>query len=626
MPPDLKNETNIEKNTIPMKPTHFSQGQCIQDLFEDQVNRTPEHIAISHKGREFTYRELNNRSNQLAHYLRAVDVGPEIPVGICFERSIDLVVGILGVLKAGGAYVPLDPNYPLERLSYMVHDIQPRILLTQSHQKKSLPADHPHFICLDLAWHMIGQKSSDNPARITTAQNLAYVIYTSGTSGNPKGVLIEHKGLSNLVVTSNAILDLEPHHRFLHATSISFDAATAHLFRVLCSGATLVLEETDALTRGFESIDLLRRERITMVSLPASILANLPRVDLPDLEILTVGAEACSLELAAYWVKGRRLFNMYGPTETTICAAFSEFKAGMDCVPLGKPLPNVRVYVLDSDLQQLPVGVPGELYIGGVGVARSYHNQPDLTQKAFINNPFDADSGTKIYKTGDLVKWLPDDNLIFLGRIDGQVKISGNRIELEEVRKKLLLNPSIKDAVVIVHENDPGQPRLVAYVVFKPDMDEDTGSLRHFLRKKLPHYMMPAAFVLLNALPLTINGKIDRNKLLDPNMNGLQSIAEYVVPRTRLEKMIATVWGQVLDIEQVGLYDNFFNLGGNSIIAVQVISKLNSTLQIKLSLPAIFDADTLEEFSNVILVNLLINRGNSKTLINQERLNLTGQG
>ncbi len=581
---------------------NFPPNECIHDLFEDQVSKTPNNIALISQGQELTYRELSQTANQLAHYLREQGVGPEVPVGICLDRSPNLVVGVLGILKAGGAYVPLDPNYPLDRLGYMIEDIKPKIILTQSHQQQFLPANDSKLVCLDLIQETIQQKSTENLTRGANEKNLAYVIYTSGTSGKPKGVLIEHDGLRHIISTSSSILGLDSHHRFLHAASISFDAATAHLFRILSCGATVVLAKTDALTRGSETIDLLRRERITMVSVTASILANLPRVDLPDLEILTVGAEACPLELAAYWGKGRRLFNMYGPTETTICATLLEFKPGMNSIPIGKPLPSVQAYVLNRYQRQVPIGVPGELYIGGIGVARGYHNQPELNRNAFIRDPFNPNSGAIMYKTGDLAKWQPDGNLAFLGRRDEQVKVRGYRIELAEIDFVMRQHPDIEDLVVIAREQIAiSSNQLIAYYIVKPDLTIQKSEVRSFLMQKLPNYMIPTHLIELDVFPKTPNGKLDRKVLLDLLELNQDFEAEYKSPTDNLERQLVHIWENILQFKPIGIEDNFFVLGGNSLLATQVVSKIQQVFQVEVPLKIFFEKPTIVELGNHIL-------------------------
>jgi amino acid adenylation domain-containing protein len=443
---------------------------CIHHFFEQQVERTPEAVAVVFEEQQLTYRELNCRANQLAHYLRTLGVKPEVLVGICVERSLEMIVGLLGILKAGGAYVPLDPTYPQERLAFMLKDAQVPVLLTQQHLLPTL-ASHSSSarVCLDTDWPAIFQQSQENPIPWATLKNLAYVIYTSGSTGLPKGVLIEHCGLPNLAMAQIQRFGIRPGSRVLQFSSLNFDASASEIMMAL-AGATLFLAKRDTLLPGSPLWQFLYEYAITTVTLPPSVLALLPIGPLPSLQTLIVAGESCPAELVACWQPGRHFFNAYGPTETTVCATIFECPNNYhqpSPPPIGRPLVNTQVYVLDTHLQRVPVGVPGELYVGGIGLARGYLNRPELTAEKFIPNPFSSNPQARLYKTGDLVRYRHDGNLEFLGRIDNQVKVRGFRIELGEVEAVLTQHPTVQEAVVIAREDNPGDKRLVSYVIPK---------------------------------------------------------------------------------------------------------------------------------------------------------------
>ncbi|RKZ71512.1 MAG: non-ribosomal peptide synthetase, partial [Candidatus Parabeggiatoa sp. nov. 1] len=525
--------------------TSVPQEACIHHLFENQVERTPEAVAVVFEDEQLSYRELNCRANQLAHHLITLGVKPETLVGICVERSVEMIVGLLGILKAGGAYVPLDPAYPPARLALMLEDAQVQVLLTQQHWLEILAEPRPpSIVCLDTDWQAISPESEENPQSRATVDNLAYVIYTSGSTGRPKGVLIEHRGLCNLALAQSRCFGVNNESRVLQFFSLSFDGSIGEIVDTLASGAALYLGKREALLPGSPLLEQLREQAITTVALPPSILASLPVDALPSLQTIIVAGEACSAELVTRWRSGRRFFNAYGPTETTVCATIFECTEddGQKSPPIGIPIANLQVYVLDTHLQQLPIGIPGELYVGGSGLARGYLNRPALTAEKFIPNLFGGTPKTRLYKTGDLVRYLPDGNLEFLGRIDHQVKIRGFRIELGEIEALLSQHPTVQETLVIVREYTPGDKRLVAYIVQTKEVyqtEEVLLLLRRFLKEKLPDYMVPSALVLLEALPLTPNGKIDQKAL--PKPEGLRADLEtsYVAPQTEIEHKIA---------------------------------------------------------------------------------------
>ncbi len=567
----------------------YPKDVCIHQLFEAQVARTPDAVALVFEQEWLSYRELNNRANQLARYLQTLGVGPEVLVGICMERSLLMVVGILGILKAGGAYVPLDPAYPQERLAFMLADTQTKILVTQSRLIAALPEHRASVICLDTDWKFISQ-DQEPPASGVTTDNLAYVIYTSGSTGRPKGVLVAHRGLYNLAKEQIRAFGLQPYNRILEFSSFSFDGSVSEVFPALCAGAALYLGTQDSLMPGPALLQMLRDQSITNATLPPSALAVLPLTELPALQTVVVAGEACSADTIALWAAtDRRFFNAYGPTEATVCTTIAECTNCNKKPPIGHPIANMLVYILDAHLQPVPVGISGELYIGSDSLARGYLNRPELTAEKFIPNLYSKQPGARLYKTGDLARYLSDGNIEFLGRIDHQVKLRGFRIELGEIEAALSQHPLVQHTVVLAREDIPGDKRLVAYVVSdQPGLTP--GELRRFLQEQLPEYMIPSVVILEN-LPLTPNGKVDRQALPKPEVRQLE--AAYVVPQTEVEQTIATVWQEVLHIKQVGLHDNFFELGGHSLLMAQLHNKLGNVLDKDISIIELFKHPTI---------------------------------
>ena len=580
--------------------TRCPNDACIHQLFEAQVERTPEAVAAVFEEQQLTYLELNRRANRLAHYLRKLGVGPDVLVGLCMERSLEMVVSVLGILKAGGAYVPVDPEYPKERLAFMLEDSQAGVLLTKQALVEKFPRYPAHVLCLDSDWEAIAEESGENPARGVMAGNLAYVIYTSGSTGTPKGVLVPHRGLYGLAQEQTGILEVGPGSRVLQFSSLSFDASTFEIVMALATGATLCLGSPDSLLPGPTLIRLLQDQGITIVTLPPSALAALPVEKLPALRTITVAGEACSAELVTRWVAGRRFFNLYGPTEATIWATAAQLHDGIRTPPIGRPIANVQTYLLDPYLRLVPVGVPGELHIGGAGVARGYLNRPDLTAEKFIPNPFSDEPSARLYKTGDLARYLPDGNIEFLGRIDHQVKIRGFRIELGEIGTVLSQHPEVRETVVAAREDAPGDRRLVAYVVPNHEPAPSTSELRGFLKQKLPEYMLPSAFVFLNSLPLAPNGKVDRRSLPTPDRSRPDLKETFVAPRTLVEKVLAGIWSEVLAADKMSIQDNFFDLGGHSLKATQVASRVREAFRIELPVRNLFEAPTIADLAERI--------------------------
>ncbi|MBW4508478.1 MAG: amino acid adenylation domain-containing protein [Scytonematopsis contorta HA4267-MV1] len=588
----------------------YPQDKCIHQLFEEHVERTPDALAVVFENEQLTYRELNNRANQLAHYLRLRGVKPEVMVGICVERSLEMIVGLLGIFKAGGAYVPLDPAYPEDRLSFMLSDSQVGILLTQQKFLANLPYCATQIICLDADWEIISQESHNNAISTVQPSNLAYVIYTSGSTGKPKGVLVAHQGLCNLANSLIRVFDVDADSRVLQFASFSFDASISEVVMALCVGAQLYLGTRESLLPGLNLMQLLHKTRITHITLPPSALAAMPNVEYPDLRTITVAGEACPPDLVAQWSNGRRFINGYGPTESTVGATTAICTNSKSQPPIGRPLDNIQVYILDRYLQPVPIGVPGELHIGGAGLARGYLNRPELTLEKFIPNPFNNSqlfNNSKLYKTGDKVRYLPDGNIEFLGRIDQQVKIRGFRIELGEIEALLSQHPHVREGVVVVKEDQPGGKRLVAYIVpnVLPNFEPlTTGEVRSYLKEKLAEYMVPSAFVMLESLPLTPNGKVDRKALSQLELTHSELESTLVLPRTPLEEILANTWAEILGLEQVGVNHNFFELGGHSLLATRVISRIDDVLQVELPLRTLFEKQTVAELAASIVQSL----------------------
>lgn len=574
--------------------------QCIHQLFEAQVEKTPDAVAVVFEDKQLTYRELNERANQLAHYLKKLGVKPDVLVGICVERSWEMLVGLLGILKAGGAYVPLDPAYPQERLAFMLSDSQMPILLTQQQLLERLPDYQAYVICLDTDWETISKNSKENPVSNITSNDLAYIIYTSGSTGKPKGVQIPHAAVVNFLQSMQCEPGITESDALLAVTSISFDIAALELYLPLVTCARLVLASREVASDGRQLGEQLNASGATvMQATPATwrMLLATGWQGSPQLKILC-GGEALSRDLAEQLLeKGASLWNLYGPTETTIWSTACKVEANKlskSLVPIGCPIANTQVYLLDSFGQPVPIGIPGELHIGGAGLARGYLNRPELTAEKFISDSI----GGRLYKTGDLARYLPDGTIEYIERIDHQVKLRGFRIELGEIEAVLSQHPAVEQAVVIAREDEQGNKRLVAYIVSQTSSKDITHELRNFLENKLPNYMVPSAFVMLEALPLTPNGKVDRRALPASDRLQLKSEDTFVYPITPVEKVLAEIWTQVLGVEKVGIHDNFFELGGDSILSIQIIYKANQA-GLQLTPKQLFDSQTIAKLAEV---------------------------
>ncbi|CAG0930630.1 mycobactin peptide synthetase MbtE [Thermoflexales bacterium] len=593
----------------------YSLNRCLHELFEEQVKRTPDSVAIrkihgsnplsgnlDHSvHEEITYQELDKRANQLARHLQSLGIGPETLVAVCLEPSPEMIVGILGVLKAGGAYLPLDPTYPVERLSFMLKDAQPLVVLTQASLMERLPIWDAIVICLDTGWDLIVQESSAELTRHARPDNIAYLIYTSGSTGQPKGALITHQSICNLVLVQIREFNLNSHCHGLLFASISFDASVSQIFTTLISGAALCLAKRELLTLDYDFIRLMLDEKITTIELPPSALAALDRESLPDLQTLVSAGEACSWYLFECWGRNRRFLNAYGPTETAVgccLGVIQERIKGTRNVPIGRPIANAQLYILDRYLNLVPRGVVGEIYIGGIGVSRGYLNRANLTAEKFIPDLYSSEPGARLYKTGDLARHLPDGTIEFVGRIDHQVKVRGFRIELGEIEAALRRCPAVQDTVVLVREDAPDDKRLTAYIVAQPGQTLDVNAVRHFLRETLPDYMLPSAFVGLQALPLLANGKLDRQALPAPERTR-GKVEAAALPRTQIEETLAEVWSDVLHVENISINDNYFDLGGDSLLATRVVFKANQ-LGIGLTARHIQQYQTIAQLAEVV--------------------------
>ncbi|QDL10800.1 non-ribosomal peptide synthetase [Brasilonema octagenarum UFV-E1] len=592
---------------------------CIHQLFEAQVEQTPGAVAVVFEDalraasrrvdQQLTYQELNVRANQLAHYLQTLGVGPEVLVGICVERSLDMLIGLLGILKAGGAYVPLDPAYPRDRLAFMLEDAKVSVLLTQKKLVAALPEHKAKVVCLDTDWQEIDEQSNCHSINQATTKDLAYVIYTSGSTGKPKGVQISHGALVNFLSAMRQNLKLTKEDILLSVTTLSFDIAALELYLPLIVGARLVLVSREIAVDGTQLLEGLTLLNTTiMQATPATwrLLLSAGWQDNRQLKILC-GGEALDSSLANQLLeRGTQVWNLYGPTETTIWSSVRIIESNPDqkergeVISIGRPIANTQFYILDSHQQLVPVGVPGELHIGGVGLARGYLNQPELTAQKFIPNPFENSKWNRLYKTGDLARYLPNGEIEYLGRIDNQVKLRGFRIELGEIEALLSQHPMVRESIVVAFEDELASKRLVAYVVLHLEQTVTVTELRHFLESKLPSYMVPSAFVILEALPLTPNGKVDRRALRALDTTKFYLKEAFVAPRNPVEEVVAGIWIQVLGIEQLGIDDNFFELGGHSLLATQVISRIWKTFEVQLSLRRLFESPTVAGLAKAI--------------------------
>jgi amino acid adenylation domain-containing protein len=585
----------------------YPQDVCLHQLFEAQVERTPEAVAVVFEGKQLSYQELNNRANQLAHYLQGLGVGPDALVGLFMERSLEMVIGMYGILKAGGAYVPLDPEYPPERLAYMLKEARVPVLLTQKHLLASLPENEAKVICLDSDWSTVANKSSDNLVNKTKAENLAYVIYTSGSTGTPKGVMNIHRGICNRLLWMQEAYHPTEADRVLQKTPFSFDVSVWEFFWPLLVGARLIVARPGGHKDSNYLVKVIQREEVTTIHFVPSML----QVFLEEkgverchsLKRVICSGEALPYELQErFFTKlGAELHNLYGPTEAAVDVTYwaCKQKSEHNIVPIGYPVANTQIYILDPRLQPVPIGVPGELHIGGIQVARGYLNRPELTAEKFIPDPFSHEPGARLYKTGDLARYLLGGEIEYLGRIDHQVKVRGLRIELGEIEAVLSEHKAVSQAVIVVRESRAHDKQLMAYFVLEPDQDVTVTELRKHLRTRLPEYMIPQHFVKLDALPLTPNGKVDRRALPAPQEDR-QTDESYVAPQNEVEKTIAGIWQELLNIKTVGIHDNFFELGGHSLLLVKMLVKLQEFSKKEFSIVEMFRHPTISALASFL--------------------------
>ena len=611
----------------------YPDTSTIHQLIEAQVERSPDEIAILFGDRQLTYRELNHRANRLAHYLRHLGVQPDQLVGVCIDRSLDMAIALLGILKSGGAYVPLDATYPQERLEFMLADSQIAVLLTQSHLLASLPemssgglpsstsqtGSNLQVVCLDTDWETISEYSAENPIDQTLPENLAYAIYTSGSTGKPKGVTLTHRPLVNLLHWQLGRSTLGKGAKTVQFTPISFDVSFQEIFSTWYAGGTLVAIADDTRKDAVEMLNFLSEQGIERLFLPFIALQHLAEIaedrgiaPASLREVVTAGEQLQITRSISNWfsqLPNCTLYNHYGPSESHVVTSFTLTgapKTWSVLPPIGQPIANTQIYLLNPHLQLVPVGVAGELCIAVEDAARCYLARPELTSEKFVPNPFVGEASplenrqadSRLYRTGDLAKYLPDGNIEYLGRMDGQVKVRGFRIELGEVEAALSQHPAVRDIAVVVREDAPGDRRLVAYVVLNSLQDNVTADLRGFLKQKLPEYMLPTSFVLLEKLPTTPSGKVDRKSLPAPDPSALNLGSSYVAPRTDTEQQVSQIWSQILKLEKIGIHDNFFELGGYSLLGTQILTRVRKIFAINIPLKMLFEAPTITEFAN----------------------------
>lgn len=620
----------------------YPSNHCIHELFEQQVTQNSNNIALNYENIETQYNELNNRSNQLAHHLQKLGVNTETVVGICAEPSIDMTVGILGILKAGGAYLPLDPTYPLARLNFMLKDSSAQVLLTQEKFAQYFENFSNPIVNLDKDWEIIAHESKQNLSSETTSDNLAYVIYTSGSTGTPKGVAVTHKSVNRLVRNTNYI-NITPNDKIAQVSNTSFDAATFEIWGALLNGAQLIGISKHIILSPTEFASQLKQKDISILFLTTALFQKIAR-DVPQafstLKYLLFGGETIDTR----WVKKviqngapQQLIHVYGPTENTTFSSYYPIRElpSATSIPIGRPISNTQIYILDTNLQPVPIGVVGEIYISGDGLARCYINNlaTDILWSGHPCPPStDGRDGQEcpshkslshnknIYKTGDLGKYLPDGNIEFIGRIDNQVKIRGFRIELEEIETLLNQHPSVREAVVIANSDIPGDKYLVAYIVPQPQQKVTTNNLRAFLKQKLPEYMIPVAYVVLESLPLTPAGKVNRHALPKIDTLSLNVEENYVAPQTDVEQVLVEIWANILTIgkQPIGVHDNFFELGGHSLLATQLTSRIRDIFHIDLPLRSLFEAPTIASLAKCI--KMLTDTGSNNTNIDREEV------
>lgn len=603
-------EEEKERLFVEFVDTAFSypKNQCVYDLFEANAKSDPAKIAVVFEGSEITYGELRDRSNRLSDYLTDIGVGPDVLVGIYMDRSIEMMVGLLGIVKAGGAYVPLDPDYPADRLAYMMVESNAMVLITQEKFKDSIPESKAKTVFIDSGWPLTENESSTRPARkgdaiIPGPEHPAYVIFTSGSTGNPKGVKVPHRAVTNFLCSMCRTPGMTEDDTLLAVTTLSFDIHVLELFLPLISGGKVVIAPRDAAGDGHRLLEMLDTHGVTIMQATPGTWRLMLAAGWEEKKHVKVlcGGEPFPADLAKALIKrAGSVWNMYGPTETTVWSTCQRLTDDDGPILAGRPIGNTKTYVLDANRQPLPIGVPGELYIGGDGVSHGYLNRPELTSKAFVPDWFSNKPGALLYKTGDLVKYHPDGSIEYLHRLDNQLKVRGFRIEPGEIETVMGLYPVIRQAIVGVSEFSSGDQRLIGYFEAEATESVDIAALRTFLRSKLPEYMVPQHFVAMASFPLTPAGKIDRKSILAHNRGKNDSAETYAAPETAMQAEIARVWREVLKSEKIGIRDNFFDIGGHSLLGMQVVSRLGKLYGISLSIGAIFEAPTVEQMAFLI--------------------------
>ena len=592
-----------------------SRGKNVVEIFEQQVELTPEAVAVIFESTRLTYGELNQQANRLAHYLIGQGVQAETPVAVCLERSLDLAIVILAILKAGGVYVPLDAHYPRERLALMLQDLQAPLLVTVQSLETQLTPHGAHAIFIETAQQDIAREDHSNPRLAIVSDSPAYVLFTSGSTGKPKGVVMGHVALANLISWQVENFSEPLPARTLQFAPLGFDVSIQEMFSTWGSGGSLILIRDELRRDGTHLLEFLQEQSVERLFLPyvalqlladTSVYGNFVPHSLR--EIITAGEQLQLTESLRSFLRRLGdccLRNQYGPTESHVVTEFTlkpPFEGWPDLPPIGRPIANTEIYILDSHLHSVPLGVVGEIYIGGVGLAHGYLNRPDLTMEKFIANPFSEESTSRLYTTGDLARYLPDGNIVFLGRSDNQVKIRGYRIELGEIETVLGQHAAVRQAIVLALEDAPGDKRLVGYLILNQPQSLSAAELRNYLKEKLPEYMVPSAYVFLETFPLTPSGKIDRKALPIPEQSQPELQASYMAPRTATEEVLAGIWAAALKVDKVGIRDNFFDLGGHSLLAVRLTNTIQKQFKTPIRVAHVFEAPTVEQFALLLQV------------------------
>jgi amino acid adenylation domain-containing protein len=627
------------------------EWKCITEYFYAVAKENANQPCMEYNDKVYSFDEVNQLSNQLASYLKGIGVGPEVPVGLFLERSPDMIISILAIWKAGGAYVPISTTYPKDRIEFILNDANLRTILTTSSMEHILLQMNTEskidYILLDKEKEQIESHPQANLPCENRRNDLAYIIFTSGSTGRPKGVMVEHEGIPNLVLEQIKAFKLNGHDKVLQFASISFDASVSEIFTTLIAGATLVLLPNDALFLGEDLYQVLKNKRITVVTLTPSVLNTLPDKELPDMKSIISAGEACTRKLIEYWSSRVNFLNAYGPTECTICASMHVCTLGEEAIPLGEAIANTKLYLLNEQLQPVELGETGELCVAGVGLARGYLNNEELTKRSFIPNPFGDGLSDRLYRTGDLCRYIGNvtnqeatncsdavDNvgdlattsesssinksdsmkLEWVGRLDNQVKISGLRIDLDELVHVMREYPGVADAVVTIIDDSMKNKQIYAYILSDASVQVSINSIKSYLKTKLPAYMVPSRFLFLSEIPVLESGKLDRNSL--PSIEDVRPDidVEYVAPRNPMEETLAQIWCEILQIDRVGIYDNFFDLGGQSLMATQMISRIRTTLGMEIPLHVIFETTPTVEQTAIAIENYQIEQSQPEDL------------